>query len=117
MKKMIWSVITLGLILLANWGIAKLFNSSFLDWSFLTGLLATIIISFFNSSGGFASELTNSKLQSSNEDNELEVEVWTKLDKVERSFRATPSFYLALSYTIITGILTFIFYKDFIFTK
>ncbi|MBY0146914.1 hypothetical protein [Neobacillus niacini] len=115
MKKIVWSVISLILIVMANWGIAKLFNNHFLDWSILTGTAAIIIIRFFNSSGGIASEFANSKLQSGNQDNDLQVEVLTKIDKNEQSFKATPSLYVAIGYTIIAGISTFIYYKDIIF--
>jgi hypothetical protein len=115
MKKIVWSISSLCLILFANWGIAKLFNNHFLDWSFLTGTAAIIINRFFNSSGGIASELANSRLQSGNEDNDLQVEVWTKIDKIESSFKATPSLYVAIGYTIIAGISTFIYYRDIIF--
>jgi hypothetical protein len=115
MRKIIWSFISLGMILFANWGIAKLFHNHFLDWSFLTGLGATILIRFFNSSGGFASELTNAKLQSGNEENDLKMEVWTKLDRIERRFQMTPSFYVGLCYTVIAGIVTVVYYKDLIF--
>jgi hypothetical protein len=115
MKKIVWSVISLILIVMANWGIAKLFNNHFLDWSILTGTAAIIIIRFFNSSGGIASEFANSKLQSGNQDNDLQVEVLTKIDKIEQSFKATPSLYVAIGYTIIAGISTFIYYKDIIF--
>jgi len=115
MKKIVWSVISFILILFVNWGIAKLFDNHFLDWSFLTGTAAIIIIRFFNSSGGIASEFANSKIQSGNEDNDLQVEVWTKIDKIEQSFKATPSLYVAIGYTIIAAISTFIYYKDIIF--
>ncbi|SDN45656.1 hypothetical protein [Bacillus sp. OK048] len=110
MRRIIWSVITLGLILFANWGIAKLFNNQFLDWSFLTGLAAVVLVRFFNSSGGMASEFANAKLQSGNEDNDLQVEVWTKIEKIERRFKATPSFYVAIGYMLIAGIVTSIYY-------
>lgn len=110
MKTFVWSVITFGLILFANWGIAKLFNNQFLDWSFLTGTAAVVLVKFFNSSGGMASGFANARLQSGNEDNDLQVEVWTKIEKIERQFNATPSFYVAIGYTLIAGIITLIYY-------
>ena len=116
MRRIVWSVVLLGLIIGANWGIAKLFNGHFLDWSFLTGLAVTVFIGFFNSSGGFTSDLADSRLQSTNNDGQwAATEVRTKIDRQKLSFQATPLFYVALSYTIVTGILTFIYYMDFIF--
>ncbi|WP_147294884.1 hypothetical protein [Oceanobacillus arenosus] len=92
-----------------------MFNSNFIEWSFLTGLAATIFIGFFNSSGGFMSDLADSRLQSANNDEQwAAIEVRTKIDRQKRSFRPTTSFYVALSYTVIAGIASFIYYKDFL---
>lgn len=114
MKKIIWAIISLVIILLLNWGTATLFNKDFIDWSFLTGLAVTIIIAFFNSSGGFMSDLADSRLQSANNDEYWgATEVWSKIDRQKRQFRPPISFYIALLYTIIAGILSLINYKDF----
>lgn len=112
MKKVIWPILTLVAILFVNGGLAILFDHHFLDWSFLTGLGATIIIAFFHSSGGFTSDLIDAKFQS-NENDFLQMEAWTKIDRQKREFHSTPSLYVAICYTIIAGIITFIHYKDF----
>ncbi|RDW17308.1 hypothetical protein [Oceanobacillus chungangensis] len=111
MKKFVLAIITIGTILIANWGIAALFYNHFIDWSFLTGLAVTICIGFFNSSGGFMSDLTDSKLQSSNYGHWTATEVRTKIDRQKRSFRTSISFYVALSYTLIAGLLSLIYYN------
>jgi len=46
LKKIIWAIITLVIILILNWGTATLFNNDFKDWSFLTGLFVTIIVGY-----------------------------------------------------------------------
>lgn len=113
-KKFIWAIITLVVILFVNWGVSALFNSQFLEWSFLVGLAVTIFVGFFNSSGGFMSDLTDARLQSTNNDEQWAVtEVRTKIDRQKRSFRPTTSFYVALGYTVIAGISSFVYYKDF----
>lgn len=114
MKKIIWAVITIGFILLVNWGTAHFFNSNFFEWTFLSGLLVTIIIRFFSSSGGFMSDLADSRLQSTNNDEQwLAVEVWTKIDRQKRTFRPTTAFYVAFWYTVLTGIITFIYFINY----
>lgn len=110
MGKIIWSIITLGLIFATNWGVAEAFQNQFLDWAFLTGLASAIVIHFFNSSGGFTSDLTDSILQSGLEENELTDKVWTRLDRIERHFKATPAFYVAMVYTVLSGIVSLFYY-------
>ncbi|MCU9612292.1 hypothetical protein OEV98_01785 [Caldibacillus lycopersici] len=115
MRKIVWAIISVGIILFVNWGAATLFSSRFIDWSFLAGLAVTIFIHFFNSSGGFMSDLTDARLQSTNNDSQwAATEVRTKLDRQKRSFHPTIAFYVALSYTVITGIITLIYYKDYL---
>src|SRR5699024_11807396 len=95
LKKIIWAIISLVIILLLNWGTATLFNKDFIDWSFLTGLAVTIIIAFFNSSGGFMSDLADSRLQSANNDEYWgATEVWSKIDRQRRQFCTRISFYI-----------------------
>ena len=114
MKKIFWGIFTIGIILLVNWGAATFFNSNFFEWSFLSGLAVTIIIRFFNSSGGFMSDLTDSRLMSTNNDEQwAATEVWTKIDRQKRSFRKTTAFYVALCYTVVTGIITLIYYINY----
>ncbi|MDY0406414.1 hypothetical protein P5G51_014355 [Virgibacillus sp. 179-BFC.A HS] len=115
MKKIITATITLGIVLLINWGVSALLGSPFIEWSFFVGLAITILVRFFNSSGGFMSDLADARLQSSNieDDQWAAPEVWTKIDKQKRSFRPTTSFYVALGYTVITGIISLIYYKGY----
>jgi hypothetical protein len=113
-KKYFFAIITLGFILIANWSISALFGSNLIEWSFLVGLAATIILAFFSSSGGFMSDLADSRLQSTNNDEQWAAgEVKTKIDRQKRSFRPTNSFYIALGYTVFTGILSLVYYTDF----
>jgi hypothetical protein len=60
------------------------------------------------------SDLTDARLQSTNNDEQWAVtEVRTKIDRQKRSFCPTTSFYVALSYTVIAGISSLVYYKDF----
>jgi len=111
MKKVVWGIVTVGVILLVNWAAARLFANDFVDWLFLSGLAVTIGIHFFNSSGGFTSDLADSRLQGANNDEFwAATEVNTKLERTKRSFQPTSSFYVALIYTIAAGIFSLIYY-------
>ncbi|MBN8210577.1 hypothetical protein JI666_17620 [Bacillus sp. NTK071] len=92
------STIILGLIV---WAASALFSFSYLEWSFLIGLAISVVLYFFNSSGGLLSKGTNFeasqagwKIQS---DNELKVNVGAV-------------FYGAVLYTIISLVVTIITY-------
>ena len=114
MKKIVWAIITISIILFVNWGASTLFNSVFIEWSFLTGLAITICIGFFNSSGGFTSDLADSRLQSSNNDESwAATEVRTKIDRQKLRFHPSTSFNVSLTYTVVAGIISLIYYKDF----
>lgn len=111
MKKIVWACLTLAVILVVNWGLATMFNNHFIDWSFLAGLGATIFIAFFHSSGGFTSDLADSRLQSGNNDEYWDAkEVKTKIPRQKRNFTPTISFYISLGYTIIAGIVSFFYF-------
>ncbi|WP_312097305.1 hypothetical protein [Niallia sp.] len=111
MKKIVWACLTLGCIIFVNWGLAAIFNNNFIDWSFLAGLAVSIFIGFFNSSGGFMSDLADARLQSGNNDEQwAATEVKTKIDRQKRSFTPTLSFYVSIAYTIIAGIVSFIYF-------
>jgi hypothetical protein len=111
MKKIVWACLTLAIILFVNWGFATIFNNNFIDWSFLSGLAATIFIGFFHSSGGFTSDLADARLQSGNNDEHWGAkEVKTKIARQKRSFTPTISFYVSLGYTIIAGIVSFFYF-------
>lgn len=114
MGKFVWAIITLGIILFVNWGAATIFKSDFMDWLFMAGLVVTISIWFFNSSGGYTSDLTDARLQSGNNDeNWAATEVKTKIDRQKLSFNPTTAFYVALGYTVVAGIISLIYFKDF----
>jgi len=111
MKKVVWAIITFGVIIFVNWGLATIFHNSFIDWSLLSGLAAAIFIAFFNSSGGFTSDLADARLQSGNNDEHWAAkEVRTKITRQKRSFQPTISFYVSLGYTIIAGIFSFFYF-------
>lgn len=106
MKNVVWSIITVCFILLINWGLVTVFNTEFIDFIFVAGMGVTVIIWFFNSSGGFSSNAVRMQAQGQS---------GIKVDKEKRSFNPTVAFYTSVAVTIIAAIITFIYYKDYFF--
>lgn len=70
MKKIFWGIFTIGIILLVNWGAVTFLTQSFSNVLFIwSGSYNKI--RFLNSSGAFMSDLTDSKLMSTNNDDLL----------------------------------------------
>ncbi|MED4015177.1 hypothetical protein [Sutcliffiella cohnii] len=111
MWKYFWSVITIIVIVTLNFGLATIFDTNFIDWLFLSGLAVTMVLLFFNSSGGFTSDLADARLQGANNDEFWPAtEVLTKIDRQKVSFSPRISFYVALSYTVVAGIVSIFYY-------
>jgi hypothetical protein len=104
MKKITFSLLTLGVIVFVNWGISLFFNAGFIEYSFFVGLAFVILIKFFNSSGGFTTNLTRLKIQSY---------TGIKMDEEKQVFTPSIAFYIAMIYTIISLIVTLIYYNDY----
>lgn len=75
-----------------------------IDTAFITGLFSTAIIYYFSSTGGFTSNHLRLQIQS---------QTGIKMDEEKRNFYPSIVFYTALSYTVISLIITFIFYKEY----
>lgn len=104
MKKIVWPVIMLCLIVLANWGVAVLLNGAFIEYAFLVGLLSVVIIWFFTSSGGYSSNIIRMNVQS---------QTGIKVDGEERQFNPSVVFYTAVFYLVIATIATFFYYMEY----
>jgi hypothetical protein len=104
MKKIAFSLLTLGIIVFVNWGVSLFFNADFIEYSFFVGLACVILIKFFNSSGGFTTNLTRLNIQSY---------TGIKMDEEKPLFTPSIAFYIAIIYTIISLIVTFIYYKNY----
>ncbi|MBA2870271.1 hypothetical protein HNQ85_000529 [Anoxybacillus calidus] len=102
MKKIAFSLLTLGIIAFVNWGVSLFFNADFIEYSFFIGL--AFVIKFFNSSGGFTTNLTRLNIQSY---------TGIKMDEEKPLFTPSIVFYIAIIYTIISLIVTFIYYKNY----
>ena len=103
MKKLILGIITAIALVASNYLLSNLFKVEFLELSFLTGLLFTIVIGFFSSEGGFTTELTNITYKKF-----MPSENRTKDHFVK--FHFNIPFIISLAYTIIFALVSLITY-------
>ncbi|SFE07800.1 hypothetical protein SAMN05216238_10813 [Lentibacillus persicus] len=103
MKKVIsWSILSSIIIGLVVWVTSIIFTFSYSEWSFFIGLALSVVLFFFNSSGGALSkgatlEASESGWKIQKENNELKVNVGVV-------------FYGSVLYTIISLIIKIILY-------
>lgn len=104
MGKILSIVITLVVILGLNYVVSVYLNAAFIDYSFLVGLIMTLIIGFFTSKGGFTTQNNNMLVQS---------QTMYKMEVEKLKLTPTYAFYTAIIYTIVSLILTIYIYKDY----
>jgi hypothetical protein len=93
MKVLINILITFLALLGLSFGITYLTHTKFIDYSFLIGLIATVIIWASNSKGGFTSRLMDMTIQGS---------TGIRMEGQKFEFSPNISFFTSLAYTIIT---------------
>lgn len=96
-------IITVLLIGFVNWIVANVFHTSFLDVSFMIGMLTTLILYFVNSSDSPVTRAMNADIQG---------ETGTKVHTKSRHSTRGVSFYAALVYLVAAAIVTFTVYWD-----
>jgi hypothetical protein len=102
MKKVIVRTIISAIIIgIIAWGASFIFSFSYSEWSFFIGLGLSVVIFFFNSSGGALSKITTHQASESvwkiQKDNELKANVGTV-------------FYGSVLFTVISLIAMMIIY-------
>jgi len=107
MKKLIFTVITLGILFGLTWLVADFMHGKMIEYAFIVGLIVTFSIKFFTSSGGFSSDNTRLIVQSQTG---IKVEDEPKVQIEGKSF----SFIVSLLFTIVSLFVTVIYYwKEF----
>jgi len=104
MKRFLSILITLVILAGLTYAITLFTNSKFIDYSFVVGIVVTIIIWFFTSKGGFTSNHVDRIVQGS-----------TGIKAQQQKYEFTPkaAFFTSLVYTIISFISVLIYYKDY----
>lgn len=109
MKKFIFAIITLGVILGLTWIVSDFMHAKMIDFAFFVGLIVTIIIRFFTSSGGFVSNSISISTQSQT-GMKVTGENEGPFTVTQKSF----SFLVSLAFTIVSLLMTVIYYwKEF----
>ena len=103
MKKFISAFLTLLILLISNLLLSRYFKLQFLELSFMTGLMFTIIIGFFSSEGGILTEISNCPIKYL-----LNKNSQTNTDFIR--FYINIPFIVALTYTILSAIFSLIAY-------
>jgi hypothetical protein len=93
MKRLITIVITVLVILGLGFGITYYTDTKFIDYSFVIGLIATIIIWFSTSKGGFTSRHMDMTIQGT---------TGIKMETQKFEFSPNIAFITSLAYTIIS---------------
>jgi hypothetical protein len=93
MKVLINIVITLFVLIGLSFGITYLTDTKFIDYSFVIGLVTTIIIWFSASKGGFTSRYMDMSIQGS---------TGIRMEQQKFEFSPNIAFFTSLAYTILT---------------
>lgn len=103
-KHIIWSIVTVCVMLLLNWGVAVLFSGAFIDYSLFVGVVVVGIIRFMNSTGGIGSTSIRMNTQA---------QTGIKIDEEKQTFNPSVAFYTAIGYALVALVITAFYYKDY----
>lgn len=105
-KKALTIISTLLVLIGLCFGLTYFTDTNFVDFSFLVGLVVTIIIWFFSSKGGFVSQHADVMLQAQTTNFKM------KSDKYK--FKSNIVFLTSLTYTIVSFIAMLIHYRNYL---
>ncbi|MFB6467861.1 hypothetical protein ACE38V_13810 [Cytobacillus sp. Hz8] len=98
-KKVLSIIMTLLVLIGLTFGFSHSTDAKFFDYSFFIGLIASVVIWFFTSKGGFTSRSVDMSVQST---------TGMKTDHQRFEFSPTVSFLTTIVYTIISfGIMIY----------
>lgn len=107
MKRFISIIVTLLVLFGVNYAVAYFTNTKFIDYSFVVGLVFSIIIWFFTSKGGLTSRITDGIVQMESTNFKLKSDTY--------KFSPNTAFITALAYTLVAIISTFYYYREYFF--
>lgn len=106
MRKFISAFLTLLILLISNLLLSQYFNLSFLELSFMTGLIFSILIGFFSSEGGPLTEAVNARFK----------HIMAKESRTDTHFARfymNVPFIVCICYTVVFGIVSIIAYWEY----
>lgn len=104
MKVVINILVTLLVLLGLCFGLSYLMDTKFIDYSFLVGMVVSVIIWLSNSKGGFSSRHTDMTIQGS-------TGIRMEIQKFE--FKPNIAFYTSISYSIFTFVAMLYHYRSY----
>ncbi|MFS0782626.1 hypothetical protein [Bacillus sp. 1P06AnD] len=105
MKKILTIASTLLLIAAINLGISIFTKTAFIDFSFAVGLIFSVLIWYFTSKGGATAKMADSVVQFGTANFKMKTE--------KHAFSPSAAFYTSLSYTVLSALFTFLYYKSY----
>lgn len=105
MKVIINIVITILVLLGLSYGLTYLTHTKFIDYTFLVGMIATVIIWFSNSKGGFSSRHMDMTIQGT---------TGIRMEGQKFDFKPNIAFFTSLSYTIISFVVMLYHYRSYL---
>ena len=106
LKKFISTFLTLLILLISNLLLSKYFNLSFLELSFITGLISSILVGFFSSEGGPLTEAVNARFKHL-------MEKESRTNTHFSRFYINVPFIACVCYTVVSGIVSIISYWEY----
>lgn len=103
-RRLITIALTLLVLIGLSVGVAFFTHTAFIDYSFLIGMAATVIIWFFTSKGGGVSRRFDMIIQGS---------TGIKMESEKFEFSPNYAFFTSLAYTIITVAAVFYHYRSY----
>ncbi|WP_042457258.1 hypothetical protein [Neobacillus dielmonensis] len=104
MKRLITVVITLVVLIGLSFALSHFTHTKLVDYSFLVGLIITVVIWFFTSKGGITSR---------NVDMQVQGTTGIKVDQEKFEFSPNIAFFTSLAYTIITFLIMLFHYRSY----
>lgn len=105
MKVIINIVITILVLLGSSFGLAYLTHTRFIDYSFLIGMIASVIIWSSNSKGGFSSRHMDMTIQGT---------TGIRMEGQKFEFKPNIAFFSSIAYTIITLVVMLYYYRSYL---
>lgn len=106
MRKFILALVTVVVLLIANTLAAKLFKLSFLELSFITGVLSSILVGLFSSEGGPLTGAVDAK-------HKFLMHKETRTEGHFTRFYMNVPFIVCICYTIIFAIVNIVMYWEY----
>ena len=102
MKKFISAFLSIFILLVLNFSLAKFLKLPFLELSFMTGLMSSLVIGFFSSEGGATTKLSDFRFKHLlHKDSRTNTNI---------NFHINIPFIVSLLYTLISAIFSLIAY-------